>query len=100
MSSTANGTQAVDRAALLVATVVRADELHSFSDTVAGLLAGAGHVESRYHVRREYFGDCEVGESTRRFNAVIGQLVSQRDRMIAGSSEIPVGESPGGQDHP
>jgi hypothetical protein len=82
------------------ATVVRADELHGFSDTVAGLLAGAGHVESRYRVRREYFGDCEVGESTRRFNAVIGQLVSQRDRMIAGSSEIPVGESPGGQDHP
>ena len=82
------------------ATVVRADELHGFSDTVAGLLAGAGHVESRYHLRREYFGDCEVGESTRRFNAVIGELVSQRDRIITGSSEIPVGESPGGKDHP
>jgi hypothetical protein len=36
-------------------------------------------------VRREYFGDYEVGESTRRFQAVVADLVALRDRRVATS---------------
>lgn len=67
------------------AAVIRADRLDNLSATVAGLLASHAQRPARMDVRREYFGDYEVGESTRRFQAVVADLVALRDRRVATS---------------
>ncbi|MGH8823984.1 MAG: CDP-glycerol glycerophosphotransferase family protein [Jiangellaceae bacterium] len=64
------------------ATVMRADRLDGLSAAVAGLLA-ANDTAARVEVRREYFGDYTVGESTRRFQTLIRDLVTRRDGMMA-----------------
>jgi hypothetical protein len=64
------------------ATVMRADHVDGLSAAVADLLA-ANDTTTRAEVRREYFGDFAVGESTRRFQALIRDLVIQRDSMVA-----------------
>jgi hypothetical protein len=63
---------------------------------VADLLA-ANDTTTRAEVRREYFGDYAVGESTRRFQALIRDLVIQRDSMVAtrrGATSISVETAP------
>ena len=64
------------------ATVIRADHVSGLSATVAHLLKADDHMESRLAVRREYFSDFEVGESTRTFQTVVSELVAQRDRIM------------------
>ena len=65
------------------ATVVRADQLGDLGETVRLLMVGEGQLETRADVRRDYFGDLDVGESTRRFQAVVAELVAYRDRVVA-----------------
>jgi hypothetical protein len=78
------------------ATVMRADHVDGLSAAVADLLA-ANDTTTRAEVRREYFGDYAVGESTRRFQALIRDLVIQRDSMVAtrrGATSISVETAP------
>jgi CDP-Glycerol:Poly(glycerophosphate) glycerophosphotransferase len=67
------------------ATVLRADQPDDLPATVATLLDPFGNRPHRADIRRQYFGDYEVGESTRRFQSVVAALVALRDRRIAAS---------------
>ncbi len=65
------------------ATVVGADRLGELREIVFRLLTRESQFETRTEVRREYFGDFDVGESTRRFQSVVRDLVDHRDRTVA-----------------
>jgi hypothetical protein len=64
------------------ATVVRADRLSGLSKDMANLLSTSGQTHLRMSVRQEYFGGLAVGESTRRFQALVSGLVQQRDELM------------------
>ena len=65
------------------ATVLRADRFGDLPAAVATYLDPAGDRPARTDVRHAYFGNYEVGESTHRFQVVVGELVSLRDRRLA-----------------
>jgi CDP-Glycerol:Poly(glycerophosphate) glycerophosphotransferase len=67
------------------ATVLRADRPGDLPAAVIALLASPGEGPLRAEVRHQYFGDYEVGESTRRFQTVVAELVALRDERVAAS---------------
>jgi hypothetical protein len=67
------------------ATVLRADQPADLPAAVTALLASPGESPLRAEVRHQYSGDYEVGESTRRFQAVVAELVALRDQRVAAS---------------
>jgi choline kinase len=64
------------------ADVVDADTLEQLSGTLADRLRHDEHASARTAMRRHYFGERAVGESTERFIEAIGDAVALRDRQV------------------
>jgi CDP-Glycerol:Poly(glycerophosphate) glycerophosphotransferase len=67
------------------AIVLRADQPGDLAAAVPALLDSSAKRPERAAVRREYFDNYDVGESTRRFQAVVAELVALRDQRVVAS---------------
>jgi CDP-glycerol:poly(glycerophosphate) glycerophosphotransferase len=63
--------------------VIDADSIDSFGSIVAARLESDALLPRRQELRRFYFGDLGPGESTERFLAAVGDVVAQRDELLA-----------------
>jgi hypothetical protein len=66
------------------ADVINTRTIGSFGSVIRARLSSDVMQAKRQDMRRFYFGDLGPGESTERFLAAIGEVVAQRDHLLAG----------------
>ena len=63
--------------------VVDASTIPEFEDTLSARLEHDEHREARERMRRFYFGDVSVGDSTRLFVDAVSRVAAERDALLA-----------------
>ena len=74
---------ATDAPISAAADVIDAGSIDSFSSVIASRLERDAMLPRRQELRRFYFGDLAIGESTKRFLTAVGDVITQRDEMVA-----------------
>jgi hypothetical protein len=75
---------AIDAPVSGAADVINSRTISMFGSVLRARLTHDVMQTKRQDLRRFYFGDLAPGESTQRFLAAIGDVVAQRDRLLAG----------------
>ena len=78
----------VDAPISRVADVVDSTNLAGLTDLVTARLVHDEHREARTAMRRHYFDDLTVGESTERFFDAVTELVELRDRLLSDQGRL------------
>jgi hypothetical protein len=64
------------------ADIVDAETIGTLAETLAGRLEHDEHRQARERLRRFYFGDVSVGDSTRLFLDAVGRVAEERDVLL------------------
>jgi hypothetical protein len=72
--------------------IVDATSLPEFGATLGGRLADDARREDRHKVRHHYFGDLGPGDSSKRFQAAVAELIEKRDQLLAGHRRVTTGD--------
>ncbi len=59
---------------------------------MATALAEDPRRDDRARTRKHYFGDLGPGESSRRFEAAVAELIAERDRLLTGHKRVTTGD--------
>jgi hypothetical protein len=73
----------IDAPISAAADVIDTSSIGSFGSVLRARLEQDTQLEHRQRLRRFYFGDLAPGESTQRFLAAVGEVVAQRDELLA-----------------
>jgi hypothetical protein len=68
--------------------VIDRASLERLGQTLTDTASGDTLHDERLRMRRFYFGDIAVGESTNRFTAAIDELIAERDTLAAERAEL------------
>lgn len=74
------------------ADIVDSSTVEDLGATLTARFAEDARLEDRLKTRHHYFGNVERGESTERFMTAIGELVAERDRLLAGHRKVTTGD--------
>lgn len=74
------------------ADIIDAASVGGLRELLSARLADDVRAADRRRTRSHYFGDVQSGQSTTRFGAAIGQLVTDRDKMLAGHRRVTSGD--------
>ncbi len=72
--------------------VVDASTVATFGADLAEALAGDKRREDRARTRARYFGDLGPGDSSRRFEQAVSDLIAERDRLLTGHRRVTTGD--------
>ena len=74
------------------ADVIDSATIGDLSGAVATALAEDPRRDDRARTRKHYFGDLGPGESSRRFEAAVAELIAERDRLLTGHKRVTTGD--------
>jgi hypothetical protein len=74
------------------ADVIDAASIRGLGELLSARLGDDARADDRSRTRTHYFGDVQIGQSTERFIAAIGELITDRGKMLAGHRRVTTGD--------
>jgi hypothetical protein len=74
------------------AEIIDSSTIAGFGSAMAAALTEDSRREDRIRTRKHYFGDLGPGDSSRKFEAAVADLIAERDRLLTGHKRVTTGD--------